>query len=175
MQPDASAARFRAMFESEFSYVFRSLRRLSVAQTDLEDITHDVFMVVLRHLSDYDPNRPLRPWLFGITFRVALDYRRRARNRLERVGVEDSVADGAPPADEQVSASQTRRQVARALESIDLEHRAVLVMHDIEEHTMPEIAAALGLTASVGYSRLYTAREKFRVNIRHPERKGEPR
>src|SRR5689334_8515619 len=71
---------FRAIFEAEFAYIFNTLRRLGVREPDLEDVTHDVFITVNRLLSEFDPSRPLRPWLFGFAFRVASDYRRLARH-----------------------------------------------------------------------------------------------
>src|SRR6185295_5196731 len=99
-----SAAQFRAVFEAEYSYMCHSLRRLGVRAGDLEDVAHDAFIVVLRHLRDYDTSRPLRPWLFGIAYRVALDHRRLARHRREVVGAPPDVVDEAPGAEEQASA-----------------------------------------------------------------------
>ena len=68
---------FRQIYEAELGYVYTSLRRLGVKVRHLEDLTHDVFLVVHRKLDDYDSSRPLRPWLFGIAYRVALDHKRK--------------------------------------------------------------------------------------------------
>src|SRR5262245_32120237 len=74
---------FAELFEEYFAYVWHSLRRLGVPERDLEDVTHDVFIRVYGRLDTRDPARPLRPWLFGFALRLAAEYRRRARNRLE--------------------------------------------------------------------------------------------
>ena len=63
---------FVDVYGAELPFVWRTLWRLGVPDRDLEDVAHDVFVVVHRKLVDYDPTRPLKPWLFGICFRVAL-------------------------------------------------------------------------------------------------------
>src|SRR5690349_23546888 len=84
---------FPAVFREHLGYVWHALRRLGVRERDLEDVTHDVFLAVFRKLEQYDPARPLRPWLFGFAFRVASDYRERARHRWEVAGDLDATPD----------------------------------------------------------------------------------
>src|SRR6266849_1516490 len=116
MRADASLTRadhgaqptgdFDAIYGAEFPYVWHSLRRLGVQGRDLEDLTHDVFATAFRRRADYDPSRPMRPWLFGIAFRVASEFRRRAHTA--RV-VADETADALQPGllpDEEVAARQ---------------------------------------------------------------------
>jgi RNA polymerase sigma-70 factor (ECF subfamily) len=163
---------FRTIFEKECGYVWHALRRLGVRERDLEDLAHDVFVTVHKRLGDYDPTRPIKPWLFGIAFRHASDYRRLARNRLEIVsalgvgGESPEPADDAPGADVHYEQAEARRLVAEALESLDLDKRAVFVMHEIDGHAMPEIAEALKIPLNTAYSRLRLAREQFAVVVR---------
>ncbi|HZF52706.1 MAG TPA: RNA polymerase sigma factor [Polyangiaceae bacterium] len=173
--PKENAPDFRALFEAEFSYVSHTLRRLGVREADLEDVAHDVFITVHRLLPEYDPARPLRPWLFGIAFRVASDYRRLARHAREvPEGPRPEPVDGAPPADEQLVAEQARRLVLEALDELELDRRAVLVLHDIDGHTMPEIAQALGIPLNTAYSRLRLSREELKAAVRRARlRRGE--
>jgi RNA polymerase sigma-70 factor, ECF subfamily len=173
--PPPQAPAFRAVFEAEFAYVFRALCRLGVRELDLEDLTHEVFVVVHQGLPGYDPRRPLRPWLFGIAFRVASDYRRRARH-LREVPEERRTepVDEAPLADEQLADEQARRLVLDALDDLELDRRAVLVLHDIDGHAMPEIAQALSIPLNTAYSRLRLAREQFKVAVKRIRlRRGE--
>jgi len=157
---------FRALFETEFPYVFTALKRLGVRDSDLEDVTHDVFVAVYRSLPNYDATRPLRPWLFGTAFRVASDYRRLARHRRERLGDADAEpVDDEPAADDQVEATEERLLVVEALDALDLDRRAVLVMHDIDGHSIPDVADALSIPLNTAYSRLRIAREQFRAAI----------
>jgi RNA polymerase sigma-70 factor (ECF subfamily) len=167
---------FRALFEAELPYVRHTLRRLGVREHDVEDLTHDVFVAVHRGLPGYDPERPPRPWLFGIAFRVASDYRRRSRF-LREVGYEkhEDPIDASPPADEQLVAEQARRLVLEALDDVELDRRAVLILHDIDGHSVPEIARTLAIPLNTAYSRLRLAREQFKAAVKRVRlRRGEP-
>jgi RNA polymerase sigma-70 factor, ECF subfamily len=172
--PEAPIERpaFRAIFEREYAYVSHTLRRLGVAERDLEDLAHDVFVAVYRSLDDYDPSRPLRPWLFGTAFRIASDYRRLARHRLEMLDVATEAVDDAPPVDHRIAEIEAQQLVLDALATLDLERRAVLVMHDLDGHTMPEIAEAMSVPLNTAYSRLRLAREQFKGAVRRLRRRG---
>ena len=175
-EPVPSAPSLRAIFLAEAGYVARSLGRLGVRERDLEDLTHDVFLVVHRHLGDYDPSRPVKPWLFGIAARVALAYRRRAGFTREVHGEVEAV-DERPAADEQLAERERRRLVDAALDAIADERRAVFVAHDVDGTAMPEIARALGIPLNTGYSRLRLARGEFAAavaRLRREPRGGAP-
>lgn len=166
---------FESVYKAEFTYVWHTLRRLGARDRDLEDLAHDVFVVVHRRLSDYDPARPIKPWLFGIAFRVAAGDRRRARNHSEIASDKVDVAADVPGADDQLAARQDRELVLEALGALDLDRRAVFVMHDIDGHAAPEIAAAIGVPLNTVYSRLRHARERFAAAVRRLHaRRGEP-
>ncbi len=157
-----------ALYEQHFDYVWRSLRRLGVAPRDQEDLAHEVFLSYFRTRAGFDRSRPFRPWLFGIAFRVASDFRRLARNRLEipeDPGTSDSV-DQTPDAEAQVVARERRQLVLAGLGALSLDQRAVLVMHDIDGHSMPEIALALDAPLNTLYSRLRLGRAEFAKAVR---------
>lgn len=162
---------FRDVYEAELDYVYHSLRRLGVADRDLEDLIHEVFFAFYRGRDHYDPARPLRPWLFGIAFRVASDWRRRAQQRYE-IPDEREAADHAPGADELYAACERRRLVARALDTLDLDKRAVFVMHELDGFTMPEIAQVIAAPLNTLYSRLRLAREEFTAFVRRQQGKS---
>jgi RNA polymerase sigma-70 factor (ECF subfamily) len=165
---------FDRMYREEFPYVWRSLRRLGGRPADLEDLAHDVFVVVHKRLADYDESRPLRAWLFGIAFRVASDYRRRARFRAEVATGDVEATSQAPRADDQLAAEQDRALVIEALAALDLDRRAVFVLHDIDGVAAPAIADALAIPVNTVYSRLRIARERFAAAVRRLRaRRGE--
>jgi RNA polymerase sigma-70 factor (ECF subfamily) len=160
------------IYEECFGYVWTCLKRLGVWERDLEDAAHDVFLVVHRRLPDYDPTRPLKPWLAGIAARVASEFRRRAQHRREVVS-EDvhmesaSVHHNATPSAETALDDKRRRDlVQRALERLAFDRRTVLVLHDIEGHAMPEVAAALEININTLYARLRSARQDFAAAVR---------
>jgi len=158
--PKVEEREFRQIFEQELSYVWHTLRRLGVRGDDVRDQSQEVFVIVHRLLPEFDRTRPIRPWLFGIAFRVASAYRDKARYRVtEELG--DDLTDDAQPADEQIADAEKRRLVLRALERVDLARRAVFVLADIEGRAIPEIATELGIPLNTAYSRLRLARAEF--------------
>jgi RNA polymerase sigma-70 factor, ECF subfamily len=159
-------------FQRELDYLFRTLRRLGVRSEDLEDEAHEVFLVLDRKWSQYDSSRPLRPYLFGIAFRLVAAKRRRQRREEPRVS--DDVPDVAPLPDDALEVVRARQLVLRALERIPLERRAVFVMHDLDEVTMSEITRSLSIPLFTGYSRLRKARKEFEAAV-HSLRGGRSR
>jgi len=164
--PPAAAVEFTTVYRDQFAYAWRTLHRLGVHDRDLPDLVHDFFVVVFRQLHLFDPTRPIRPWLFGVAFRVVSDYRRGARYTREVLEPPPEVIDRAAAADEQVADAEGRERVIQILHELELDRRAVFVMHDIDEATMPEIATALGIPLATAYSRLRLAREDVARSIK---------
>ena len=169
-QKDAMVGRFEAIFDAELSYVWTSLRRLGVHTRDLEDVAHEVFLKAYEALPRYDPTRPVRPWLFAFAFRFASDYRRLARHRTELYGDEEPGHAWEPDAEQALAQRQRQALVSRALESIEIERRAVFVLHELDEEPMPSVVEILGIPLNTGYSRLRTAREEFATALRRLDR-----
>ncbi len=158
---------FRALYDAELPYVARTLRRLGVAPADLEDVTHDVFVIVYRRRDDRDEARPVRPWLFGIAFRVVGNYHQKAHRRHERVdgaAIDDAVdhaaddpgSGGSPQAS--LAQRQQRTLLLSALATLALDHRAVIVLHELDGLAAPAIADVLDVPVNTVYSRIRAAR-----------------
>jgi RNA polymerase sigma-70 factor (ECF subfamily) len=160
----AEPEKFRALYDANVAFVWRSLARLGAHSTDLEDLAHDVFLVAWRRTGTYDPARPIRPWLFGIAVRVFANHRRSLGRRRE-VAVAPA-GDREPRTPDPAGRQEARDLVLHALAALDLDQRAVLCLHDIEGATMPEVAAALGIALNTGYSRLRLARAAFSRAVR---------
>lgn len=167
VRPDEAA--FAAAYEAEFEAVWLYLRRLGVPEADVEDAVHDVFVVAHRRYGAYDPARPLRPWLLGIAFRVAAQWRRRHRLEVSVAEPEPERPDDARGPEELIASAQARSRLQAALSRLDLDQRAVVVMHDLNGLPAPEIAAALDVPLNTVYSRLRLGRAKVTAALR-----GEP-
>jgi RNA polymerase sigma-70 factor (ECF subfamily) len=151
-------------FESEFEFVYRALRRFGMTDADAEDIAQDVFVVMLRRWDDFDPARPLRPWLLGITNRVAMHHLRRSWRETPSgfVDLQDETAQ----TEDHVTALGTQALVARALGELKDKQRDILVMHELEGMAMQDIAVATGEPLQTLYSRLKSAHRSFARVVR---------
>jgi RNA polymerase sigma-70 factor, ECF subfamily len=167
--PAGSDACFQA-YQRELDYLLGSLRRLGVPRADLEDVAHEVFLVMHRRWDAYDDLRPLRPWLFGIAFRVATSQRRRGAREVPS-DIHDAQDRGLSP-DDAAAASETRGHLLKALAHVPLERRAVLLMHDLDELPMREIAEQLELPLFTAYSRLRKARKELDSALQHLQKAG---
>lgn len=159
---------FTDVYRAHFAYVIRALRRLGVREADLPDLAHDVFVVVHRKLSTFDPSRPMKPWLFGIAFRTALDKKRRHASFKESLSddVGERHAATTPAADDLVAAREAHDVVMRALDALNDDQRAVFVMHELEGLSMPEICDVVDAPLNTLYSRLRLARDAFTTAVR---------
>lgn len=164
--PGPVAPTFSEVYAAHFRYVWRVLSRCGVGPADLEDLVQDVFVVVHRRLATFDSSRPIRPWLGGIAFRVASTYRRRARHRYEELRetqVEQPASSMSP--EQAVAIKEQFRRVRTALATLDLNKRIVFVMHDMEQLSGPDVAAALEIPLNTVYSRLRRARAAFEAAL----------
>lgn len=169
---------FRAVYEAHAAFVWRNLRRLGVSDADVEDKLQEVFVVAHRRWDEFaDRGHGPRAWLFQIALRVASDARRhRRRHPVDPDGgvAQDRQAIDAPQA-EALDRRQALALLDRCLATIDMGRRAVLVLHEIEQMTAPEIAGTLGIPLNTVYSRLRVARIELEEQLRRHGAEGGPR
>jgi RNA polymerase sigma-70 factor (ECF subfamily) len=169
---ETRALTFRALYDAHLDFVWRNLRRLGVSEADAEDRTQEVFVVAHRRFQEFeDRGHGPRAWLFQIVLRIASDARRHKRRHPE--DPDGGLAMGRASTDAtQQDAVLRREQLSRldaALDTIDVGRRAVLVLHEIEEMTAPEIAQVLGIPLNTVYSRLRVARVELEEALRRQE------
>lgn len=149
---------FRELFERESAFVCRSLERLGVRAADVDDVAQELFVSVHGALTTWDDTRPIRPWLFGFATRFAANYRRLGWHR-------GRPFEDLPDSPKVVRRLDAKHRVATALEALDTNMRELVIMHDLEELSAPEIAEVLGIPLNTVYSRLRVARERFRAAL----------
>ena len=157
---------FRDVYRDHAAFVWRVLRRLGVRDADLEDVTQEVFVVVLKKLDTFAHRSSLRTWLYGIAYRCASEQRRRAhvRNEVPTDTPDVGVAD--PAQVESVDRRRAREQLDAILAGLDDDKRAVFVFYEIEELPVSEVAEILACPVQTVYSRLRVAREHVEAAAR---------
>jgi RNA polymerase sigma-70 factor (ECF subfamily) len=165
--------RIKAMVQLHFDAVWRSLRRLGVADEALDDAAQQVFMVATRRIETIEVTGE-KPYLLGIAVRVASDSRRsRARRREVSDDHAEDRADARPSAEELVDRLRARKLLDRVLDEMPMDLRAAFTMFEIEGMSAPEVASALGIPLGTAASRLRRARALFRETLgRHARPQG---
>jgi RNA polymerase sigma-70 factor (ECF subfamily) len=150
----------KSLYEREADGVFAFLTRFGLRRSEVEDAVHDTFVTALGRASSFDTNRPARPWLLGIAFRIAVARTRHGREREDLGEVPDSVDPGQDP-ERTLITRRAERIAQQALEQLSEEQRSVFVLHDLQEVPMAEIATAMEAPLATTYSRLRLARLAF--------------
>lgn len=150
------------------AFVWRTLARLGVRPSDLEDMMQEVFVVVHRKIDSFDPSTKPTTWLFGISLRVASDYRRRLRRKPEESlapEVQDALRAQCASPEELAAAQQARSRIEAAIDAMDDDKRAVFVLFEFDHMSCDAIAELVGVKVGTVYSRLHAARAEFRAAI----------
>jgi RNA polymerase sigma-70 factor (ECF subfamily) len=154
------------IFATEMDYVYRTLRRYGVRGVDAEDLTQEVFLVAWRRRSDFDGSRPLRPWLAGIAFNLARGRGRRQGPQAHEV-LDEARAAAEPtyPTELEPESMDARALVLRGLAALPEQHRAVLILHDLDGVSVDTMAAQWSVPRFTLYTRLRRARLAFAKEI----------
>ena len=158
---------FQAIYREHYAAIWRFLLHLGVRKSDVPDVTHNVFMIAHRKLSEFEHRSTVRTWLCGIALRVGRDFLRSAAVRLE-VSPSDVTLPETPSGDDSAEALRQKRQLAlavRLLDTLPAEQREVFVLHELEQMTGSEIATLMGTPVNTVRSRLKRARDAFRKQL----------
>ncbi len=161
-----NAGWFDEAYAAHFDYVWHAVRRLGGRPADVEDLVHDIFVILYRTRARLDRSRPLRPWIFGITVRKLSDYRRQARFRREMPAGAREVADPRPLPPELVERRRKRALVLAALETLPYPQRVIFVMAEFDGYSVVEAARILEEKENTLYSRLRLGRKAFTAAVR---------
>lgn len=165
---DERLVSFKEVYDEHFRFVWRSLRRLGVPESDVADAVQDVFIVVHRRLGEFEGRSKVTTWLYGICYRVAHDRRRLAHVR-RRADDDEGHLDDRADESADVAAAAERRQGLAMLEAIldelPLEQRAVFTLFELDGLGGEAIAEMLEIPLGTVYSRLRIAREQFKKTV----------
>jgi RNA polymerase sigma-70 factor, ECF subfamily len=163
--PDREA-RLARLAGEHFQFIWRSLRRLGVPPSAVDDAAQQVFEVAARRLEDIERGRE-RAFLFKTALFVATDARRlAARSRARDGGDIDALHDAAPTPEDSALLGEKRLFLDRVLSAMTLELRSVFVLYELEELPTADIADLLGVPRGTVASRLRRAREAFHLEVK---------
>src|SRR5215813_11290035 len=131
-------------------------------EEEARDATQETFIAAFRNLRGFRGEAKVSSWLHRIAVNQCISRQRRAKVRSESALEEDDAASSfaAPFSHSPAHVAEGRQEtlaVRRAINSLPIELRQVVVMKEFEELTFREIADALDLPLSTVKSRLYTA------------------
>ncbi len=160
-----------AVYREHADFVWRVARRLGASEVELEDVVHDVFLVVHRRLREYDGRAAITTWLFHIT-RGVVSNRRRGQRRSDRRRHSFALqaeAQGQARASASPEHQSERLRAARFVQDfigqLDAERRALFELVEVDGLKVAEAARQLQINQNTAHSRLRSARAAFRAAV----------
>ncbi len=160
----ADEAALRALYDAHAGALLGYAMRLTSGDRGrAEDIVQDTLVRAWRNPEAIDERRgPLRPWLFTVAHRIAIDiYRARLARPIE---VGDAALAAISAADD-IDSSLDRLLIADAMSSLSLEHRAVIVETYYRGRSVSEAASVLGVPPGTVKSRSYYALRALKLAL----------
>ena len=171
-QRDEDAA--RTLVGELYPLIMKIVRSHLPRRTDEEDLAQMVFGKIFLHLEQYSGNVPFEHWVSRVAVNTCLNALRAEKCRPE-LRWADLSADEAEVMEKVVARSKepdpseqlTARELAhKMLESLPPKDRLILILLDLEEHSVQEIRQRTGWSASLIKVRAFRARKKLRKQFR---------
>jgi RNA polymerase sigma-70 factor (ECF subfamily) len=154
---------FHELYLRYYRRLARFLSRVTRDSDDVEEIINDTLLIVWQHAGDFRGASRVSTWIFGIAYRRALRYARRARVRTSLSArasrhAEELVEDAA-------SGTEARQLLDTALSALSPEHRLALVLAHFMGYSCEEIATIAKCPVNTVKTRIFHARHKLRAII----------
>lgn len=148
--------------------VYSLAYRLLNSVEDAEDVAQDTFSQAFKGLGSFRGTAKFYTWLFRITYNLAISQRRKRKPALSLNSQTDSQGEITLPSDDagpmkNLEDEEGKTLMDKALGLLSLDHRAGLVLKEIEGFSYEEIALSLGVPVGTVRSRLHRARLELRA------------
>lgn len=164
------AAAFRALVVRHQGRVFACARAVLRHEDDAADVTQEVFIRFHRHLAQFDPRRPLAPYLLKIAVNRARD---RLRERARRDEVPETAlaahVDARPDPGESLAAKELAKRVRALVAELPQTLREVCSLFYLSECSCAEVAAILGMHEGAVKVALHRARKRLLTSLSDTE------
>jgi RNA polymerase sigma factor (sigma-70 family) len=159
-----------------FEAVYTRMHSLAgPAAGDLDDLVQLAAEQALRSLHRFDGSCEVGTWIYAVCYRVLLNQRRWYRRwsvRFSPLTLDDDVAGDEPTPTELIEARARARQLYRALSRMTEKYRAVVVLHDLEELSVADIALIVAAGELTVRSRLRDGRKQLTKLMQAEERQA---
>lgn len=172
---------FAEIYTRCFGFVWACTRRFGIAEAEMEDVVQEIFVVIYGRLHTLERPDAFRSWVYGIVRRTASSYHRAKRTRAANVEAFRSEPEMAypqmPSPLELAEQADQVRLLWPLIEGLDPPKREAFVLSELDDMTVPEIAAAISTPINTVYSRIRAARQELDRALEERERapqRGQP-
>jgi RNA polymerase sigma-70 factor (ECF subfamily) len=134
-------------------------------ENDAWDVAQEGFLKAWRSIQQFEGRSSFYTWLYRLTVNLAIDSLRRKGHR-EEVELDDAIPCSLPNPRANYQGDEIRHHINAALAELSPEHRAVIVLKEIEDLQCQEIAEILNISIGTVMSRLFYGRKKLQSILR---------
>jgi RNA polymerase sigma-70 factor, ECF subfamily len=160
-----SALSVGELYREHAATVSRWVRRLLGPDGEVDDLVHEIFLVVQRRLPEFRGDARITTWLYAITVRMAQSRRRRDRWRRWVPGLKPgplgAIACEAPSPLQVLESRRAVELTYELLDSLAERDRTLLILFELEGLSGEEIAAITGMPLPNVWVQLHRARARF--------------
>jgi RNA polymerase sigma-70 factor (ECF subfamily) len=161
---------FREIVDRYQSKVFSIIYGILRSRNDAEDISQQVFAKIYFSIGNFDFRSSLLTWIYKITVNECYDYLRKKKVRklvyesdfseeeARRIERSEPAIESSTPIDQKLA---QRDLVLKLLEKVSEEDRELLMLKEVEGHSVEELAAMTGLNENTIKVKLFRARQKL--------------
>jgi RNA polymerase sigma-70 factor, ECF subfamily len=149
---------FEAVYKETFKTIYQLVYRMTGNRQDAEDITHDIYVRAYEKRGLYKKERSaLSTWIY----RIAVNFTLNALRKRKR-WVSDSIIENSAAADVLIENLDETDMVTDLLGKLNPDHKACLVLREVEDKPYDEIAEILGLSIGTVRSRISRGRDQLK-------------
>jgi RNA polymerase sigma-70 factor (ECF subfamily) len=165
MATETTPETFEAEAMKHIDDLFRTAKRITLNQTEAEDLVQEAFMQAWKSFDHYEPGTNCRAWLYKIMFNK-FDHQRRKKFTAAKYFQEaDDLVYLSAAYQPPVPETLTDTQVLAALDRLPLHYRSVVLLADVHEFDYKEVAEVLEIPIGTVMSRLSRARGLLRQSL----------
>jgi len=153
---------FEVIYKAASGFVFNLALRITNSRPDAEETTQDIFIRIYDNLKRFEFRSSFKTWIYRIAVNTAINvYNRNIRNTGRRVDFDTIIETHgySPEIKEEAEKSEEKKMLSLLLTALTPDHRAVIVLREIEGLSYGEISEALKINLNTVRSRLKRARE----------------
>lgn len=161
--------------------LFNTVYRLLANAEDARDVVQEAFLNAYQSLDTFKGDSLFFTWLYRIAFNAAISYKRKRKAVLSLNGLPEGQGPSEPMDPSEINQPgfaleqvEEERRLQRALDRLSPQHRAVLVLKEIEGQKYEEIAEVLEVPVGTVRSRLHRARLELRDILEKEEKERQP-
>ena len=161
-------AQFAAFVRNHGELVYRVARQMMSSHEEADDVVQEAFLRAFRGLPGYRGAASIETWLYRIVMNVAQNT---LRHRARRQKLAEAIRHHTVPLHHTarspipVEFDEARAQVWAALNALSAEHRAVVVLFDLEGLSCQQVSTVLDIPEGTVRSRLYHGRRRMRTRL----------